>query len=46
VFVIKESKEKRIEVFAIANSILFSLNSIQTKHPNSNGELNFGIKNL
>jgi len=41
VFVTKESREKRIEVFAIANSILFSLDSIQTKHSNSNGELNF-----
>jgi hypothetical protein len=43
VFVTKESREKRIEVFAIANSILFSLDLIQTKHPNSNGELNFDI---
>jgi hypothetical protein len=46
VFVTKDSREKRIKVFAIANSIHFSLDSIQTKHPNSNGELhmvNFDI---
>ncbi len=46
VFVTKESTRKESKFFAIANSILFSLDSIQTKHPNSNGELqmvNFDI---